>query len=261
MLLKIIFSQAFIIIAIRGVKYVDVCPDKQTWKTKANDVCPNLDEEYHCMFDTECNLVEDCRRKQTNNHITLYFFEQNISNFKIKTVPVMSSNDPDYHKLQQATFCKSASNISKSTPCDYNNNTSVSNNTIDQNSDTTDEGWEACCISFVTLFIISVALAIIIPFIIFKIIRFKKSDERNEEGNSSIEINNESDRVKKENCDVKEQLLQLKEEKHNIEEQLNVLQLKYMNGEQNYSQGRFAQESSSVGQTVPVSFQETDILI
>ncbi|CAC5396860.1 unnamed protein product [Mytilus coruscus] len=257
MLLKIIFSQAFISIAIRGVKYVDVCPDKQTWGTKATDMCPNPDE-YHCMFDTECNLVEDCRSKQTNNEIKLYFIEKK---FNIKTVPVMSSNDPDYHKLQQATFCKSASNISKSAPCD----TTVSNNTIDQNSDNTnvtnDEGWEACCISFITLFFITVALVSIIPFIIYRRTQSQKRKERTEEGNSLIEKNNELERVKKENCDVKEQLLQLKEEKNNIEEQLYVLQLKHVNGEQNNIQNRFTQESSPVGQTVPVSFRETDILM
>ncbi|CAC5396858.1 unnamed protein product [Mytilus coruscus] len=244
----------------RCVKYVDVCPDKQAWGTNAKDMCPNPDE-YHCMFDTECNLVEDCRPKQTNNEIKLYFIEKNIANFYLRTVPAMSSNNPDYHILQQATFCKSASNISKSTSCDYNNNTSVSNNTIEQNSGSTVEGLKACCISFVILFVTSVALASIIPCIIYKIKRFKKSDERNEETNSLIKINNELDRVKKENCDVKQQLSQLKEDKHNIEEQLHVLQLKYMNGEQNNTQSRFAQESSSVGQTVPVSFQETDILL
>lgn len=245
----------------RGVKYVDVCPDKQAWGTNEKDKCQNPDEEYHCMFDTECNLVEDCRQKQSNNEITLYFIEQNITIFNKKNVPVMSSNDPDYHKLQQITLCKSARNVNKSTPDDYHNNTSVSNPTIYKNTDTTDEGLEACCISFATLFTLSAVIAIITPFIIYKIKRSQNIVERNIEGNLLMEKNNELNRLKKENSNVKEQLSQLKEEKNNIEGQLHVLQLKYMNGEQHYTQSRIAQESSSVGQTVPVSFQETDILM
>lgn len=229
-----------------------VCPDKQTWESKTKYMCQNPDEEYHCMFDTECKLVEDCRQKQSNSEIGLYFINQNITNFEIKTVPVMSSNDPDYHKLQQATFCKNASNVSKSTPGDYHNNTSVSNNTIDQNTDSSGKGWEECCKSFVPLFIISAALAFIIPFIIYRKIRYKQHKERSEEGNSLIEKNNELDRVKKENCDFKEQLSQLKEEKKNIEAELHKLQPKYMNGEQHNIQSHIVQESSPFGRTVPV---------
>lgn len=129
-----------------------VCPDKMEWETKAKDTCPNPDE-YHCMYDTECNLVEDCRPKQTNNEIALYFIG-NDTIFNTKIVPVMSSNNPDYHKLQQVTFCKR-----KSTP---------SNN-----------GWKTCCITSVALCIFTIALSVFIYCIIFR----RRSKELKKENN------------------------------------------------------------------------------
>ncbi|CAG2220167.1 unnamed protein product [Mytilus edulis] len=58
-------------------------------ETRAKIVCPINATEYHCMYDTECQLVEDY-------------------------VPVIQTNNPDYHKLQEATKCKTNGNNSSS---------------------------------------------------------------------------------------------------------------------------------------------------
>ncbi|XP_052088319.1 uncharacterized protein LOC127725426 [Mytilus californianus] len=216
-----------------GISGATVCPDDKAWSNRAKTFCSSTPRDYHCIYDIECQLIEDCRPSQTNDRITLYFVEQNTELFNIKTVPVMSTNSSNYHKLQYITLCRSNLNhVQNSSPSRKN------------------DSYKICCIAE------SVILGLLVIGAIWKYRQMQYQES--EASRKLIEKDCEIERLKRENCDFKEQLDQLKEEKNYIEEQL--VRLKEMNGEKPAVENRFTQESSPVRQTFG-DFQETEILI
>lgn len=171
----------YIIEYCRGVKHVQECPDEKTWAIKAKIVCPFKPDEYHCMYDIGCSLVEDCRPWQTNDRINIYF-EQNSTQFKIKEVPVMSTNDPYYNTLQQATFCNSNTN--------HVENSSSS-------------GYKICCITE------SVILGVLIIAVIRKYVKLKTIESK--AITTLIEKDRQIDELATEKDDLLKLVLKLKD--------------------------------------------------
>ncbi|XP_063402343.1 uncharacterized protein LOC134686601 [Mytilus trossulus] len=227
-LLMVLFQTSYYLIS-----GATVCPDDNTWSNRAKTFCSLNPHEYHCVYNTSCQLIEDCRPSQTNDRIRLYFSERNTETFYIKTVPVMSTNNSNYHKLQYITLCESnMSHIQNSSPTRKN------------------DSYKICCIAE------SVILGLLVIGVVWKYrqLRYQESEASSQLTAKDCEIA----RIKRENCDNKEQIDQLKEEKNHIVEQL--VRLKDTNGEKPGVKNRFAQESSPVGQTFG-DFRETDILI
>lgn len=210
-----------------------VCPDDKGWSNRANTFCSSSPHEYHCVYDIECQLKEVCRPSQTNDRIRLYFIEHNTQPFNIKTVPVMSTNSSNYHKLQYITLCESSmSHIQNSSPTRKN------------------DSYKICCITE------SVILGLLVIGVIRKYRHIKYQES--EASTKLIAKDCEIARFKKENCDLKEQSVKLEEEKKHIEEQLVCVRLKETNGEKPGVEIRFTQESSPVGKTFG-DFRETYI--
>ncbi|VDI61840.1 Hypothetical predicted protein [Mytilus galloprovincialis] len=213
-----------------------VCPDDNTWSNRAKTFCSLNPHEYHCVYNTSCQLIEDCRPSQTNDRIRLYFIERNTEAFIIKTVPVMSTNNSNYHKLQYITLCESnMSHVPNSSPTRKN------------------DSYKICCIAE------SVILGLLVIGVVWKYRQLQYQES--EASTKLIAKDCEIARFKKENCDLKEQSVKLEEEKNHIVEQL--VRLKDMNGEKPGVENRIAQESSpllALGQTFG-DFREIDNLI
>ena len=88
------------------------CPlTKDGWNERGHEYCKSQPEDYHCMYNTSCKLVEFCRKEKYNN-FQIYLSISGLQFFKEKRNE-MFTNSMNYWKMQDILYCKNRTWIPK----------------------------------------------------------------------------------------------------------------------------------------------------
>lgn len=81
------------------------CPlTEAEWKNRSIELCESEPPKYHCMYNSDCQLVEFCAEKKYNN-FGIYLINSG-QEFLIKNKNEMFSNSKDYWIIQDILYCK-----------------------------------------------------------------------------------------------------------------------------------------------------------